>query len=248
RRSFAELRSFALGIRRTLSPLLVRGSGTTTAHHVGILAEGGGLALYAAWLAVLWEGCTVVPLSAGAPVDRLSSILADATVTVVLLTDHQSSTAAGAICQAMNMRCRNPATAAAFAASDGDAYLYYTSGSSGEPKGVHSGHAPMMNRLRWMWEQWPFAEDEVCCQRVDHVFIDFVAEVFGPLSRGVPILVVPDAVRRNPVSLGNFISENGVTRITLVPTLARLIAEAATMASTATGTKVYNRGTANTPA
>ncbi|CAN0180812.1 unnamed protein product [Scytosiphon promiscuus] len=184
-------------------------------------------------------------------------------VTVVLLTDEQSSAAAGAIGEAMKSRCKTislldvrprpavptedcssdeidaptdtykmePMAVSSSAAADGDAYLYYTSGSSGEPKGVCSGHAPMMNRLRWMWEQWPFAEDEVCCQRVDHVFIDFVAEVFGPLSCGVPILVVPDTVRRNPVLLGKFVAENGVTRITLVPTLARLVAEAARMAS-----------------
>ncbi|CAM9956355.1 unnamed protein product, partial [Ectocarpus sp. 6 AP-2014] len=115
------------------------------------------------------------------------------------------------------------------AAINGDAYLYYTSGSSGEPKGVSSGHGPMVNRLRWMRERWPFAEDEVCCQRVEHVFIDFVAEVFGPLSCGIPVIVVPSAVRKNPVLLKSFIINHGVTRITLVPTLARRVAEAALM-------------------
>ncbi|CAM9835642.1 unnamed protein product, partial [Laminaria digitata] len=84
----------------------------------------------------------------------------------------------------------------------------------------------MMNRLRWMWRQWPFAEDEVCCQRVDHIFIDFVAEVFGPLSCGVPVLVVPNSVRRNPILMVEFINNHRVTRITLVPTLARLMVEA----------------------
>lgn len=110
-----------------------------------------------------------------------------------------------------------------------DAYIYYTSGSSGQPKGVASGHGPMINRLRWLWQRWPFVEDEVCCQRVDHIFIDFVAEIFGPLSCGVPILVVPYPVRKNPVLLRDFIAQNGVTRITLVPTLARLLVDAAAL-------------------
>lgn len=115
----------------------------------------------------------------------------------------------------------------AAAMTDRDAYIYYTSGSSGQPKGVSSGHAPMINRLRWMCQRWPFGEDEVCCQRVDHVFIDFVAEMFGPLSCGLSILIVPCAVRKNPVLLKDFITDNGITRITLVPTLTRLVIDAA---------------------
>ncbi len=267
RHTFNGLRASALAIRGALSPLLLRGgSPAAPARNVGVLAQGGAFALYAAWLAVLWEGCTVVPLSAEAPVERIGSILEDASVAVVLVTDEGGAEAAGAIFNNPIVPCRDvrvvdvrplattPAsngdeggrsaavseTAEAEEADDWDSasgerdcYIYYTSGSSGEPKGVSSGHGPMINRLRWMWQRWPFAEDEVCCQRVDHVFIDFVAEVFGPLSRGVPITVVPCAVRKNPVLLRDFISDYGVTRITLVPTLAKLVVEAATTAGKA---------------
>ena len=219
--------------------------------NIGILADGGGFALYASWLAVLWEGCAVVPLSAETPIERLGSIMEDAEVSVVLVTD-EGGVAVGTrlrakgSCSTVSMLDVRPLEAAGgdsvthtgsgepFMVNDEEggtsvcqtAYLYYTSGSSGEPKGVYSGHAPMMNRLRWMQRQWPFAEDEVCCQRVDHIFIDFVAEVFGPLSCGVPILVVPYAVRRNPILMRDFICIHGVTRITLIPTLARLLVEA----------------------
>ncbi|CAM9409151.1 unnamed protein product, partial [Sphacelaria rigidula] len=112
-------------------------------------------------------------------------------------------------------------------------YIYYTSGSSGSPKGIASGHEPMLNRLGWMWRQWPFKANEVCCQRIDHVFIDFVSEMFGPLCRGLSIVVVPVAVRRSPVLLADFIRTFGISRITLVPTLAQLlIATASTPATT----------------
>ncbi|CAM9432313.1 unnamed protein product, partial [Ectocarpus sp. 8 AP-2014] len=251
--TFAELRTFARAIRRALSQSVRVGSNDAPAHNIGVLAASGGYSLCAAWLAILWEGRTVVPLSAEAPVHRIDSILADAMVRVVLITDEESAAVATKASfqniSILDIR-RLEATAAddgpvlcdsehdvstsfdsyeKAAASNGDAYLYYTSGSSGEPKGVSSGHGPMVNRLRWMREWWPFAEDEVCCQRVEHVFIDFVAEIFGPLSCGIPIIVVPSAVRKNPVLLRDFIITHGVTRITLVPTLARRIAEAALM-------------------
>lgn len=212
---------------------------------------------------MFWGGCAVVPLSAGAPVERLSGIIVDAEATLVLVTD-EGGAATGArlsankvcgTCLVLDVRSLQVAESydSVVAGENGesivaserrtdsrncDAYLYYTSGSSGEPKGVYAGHAPMMNRLRWMSDQWPFATDEVCCQRVDHVFIDFVAEMFGPLSSGIPILVVPCPVRQNPVLLKNFIRKNGVTRITLVPTLARLLIETAATTSTGAATSI----------
>lgn len=223
----------------------------------GILAEGGGFALYAAWLAVLWEGCVVVPLSAETPIERLGSIVKDAAVMEVLVVDERGMAAgmrlsANGSCSAVSILDVRPLEASASPTTGSGeqgmtkdeaegtgvcqhAYLYYTSGSSGDPKGVLSGHAPMMNRLRWMWRQYPYAEKEICCQRVDHVFIDFVAEVFGPLSCGVPVLVVPYSVRRNPILMRDFICNHRVTRITLVPTLARLIVEAANTTAPARG-------------
>lgn len=262
RHTFADLRALALAIRGALSPLLLRGGPCAAeARNVGVLAQGGAFALYAAWLAVLWEGCAVVPLSTEAPVERIRSIVEDALVTVVLATDQGSAETAKAIFQASNLcfgdvRVVDVRTLGAAgndheedrsvavsntvekeevgnsdaAGGDRACYVYYTSGSSGEPKGVSSWHGPMINRLRWMWQRWPFLEDEVCCQRVDHVFIDFVAEMFGPLSCGISIIVVPYVVRKNPVLLRDFISKYSVTRITLVPTLAMLIVEAATTA------------------
>lgn len=257
--TFAELRIFARAIRRALSNLVRGGSNDAPPHNIGVLAASGGYSLCASWLAILWEGFTVVPLSAEAPVHRFDSILADAMVRVVLVTDEESAAVARkTTCQNVSILdirnleataaddspelcdskddvstsfdCFEKAAAAdAVATSNGVAYLYYTSGSSGEPKGVSSGHGPMVNRLFWMRERWPFAEDEVCCQRVEHVFIDFVAEVFGPLSCGNPIIVVPSSVRKNPLLLRDFIINHGVTRITLVPTLARRVVEAALM-------------------
>lgn len=252
----------AWAIRCALSPLPMRdGLGVSAARNIGVLAQGGAFALYAAWLAVLWEGCAVVPLSAEISAERIRSIVEDALVSVVLVTDQGSAEAAEATFHDSNASCRDVRvvdvqTLETTAAGNGDSheedrlaaveeavdnsdsaggnrdcYIYYTSGSSGEPKGVSSGHGPMINRLRWMWQRWPFAEDEVCCQRVDHVFIDFVAEMFGPLSCGIPIILVPDVVRKNPIILRDFISEYGVTRITLVPTFAKLIVEASTASS-----------------
>src|SRR5260370_33372798 len=47
------------------------------------------------------------------------------------------------------------------------AYVLYTSGSSGQPKGVEGTHGGAINRFRWMWERYPFEAGEVCCQKTN---------------------------------------------------------------------------------
>jgi non-ribosomal peptide synthetase component F len=39
------------------------------------------------------------------------------------------------------------------------AYVMYTSGSSGQPKGVVGTHSGAINRMRWMWERYQFEEE-----------------------------------------------------------------------------------------
>ena len=78
----------------------------------------------------------------------------------------------------------------------------------------------------WTWVQIYVTTYAAFCHRVGHIFIDFVAEIFGPLFCGFPLLVVPYPVRRNLILLRDFIDNHGAIRIKLVPTLARLVVKA----------------------
>jgi amino acid adenylation domain-containing protein len=101
------------------------------------------------------------------------------------------------------------------------AYVMYTSGSTGTPKGVIGLHQGAMNRFQWMWKQYPFAPYEVCCQKTALSFVDSVWEIFGPLLRGIPLLIVRDGVVKDPSQLVQHLAAHHVSRITLVPSLLR---------------------------
>jgi amino acid adenylation domain-containing protein len=103
------------------------------------------------------------------------------------------------------------------------AYVVYTSGSTGEPKGVLGTQKGALNRCRWMWERYPFAPDEVCAQQTTLGFVDAVWEVFGPLLRGVPLALVRDDEVRDPERLVASLQQHRVTRITVVPSLLRVL-------------------------
>jgi len=98
-------------------------------------------------------------------------------------------------------------------------YLLYTSGSTGAPKAVLGTHGGTLNRLRWMWNAFPFGANEVVCQKTSLGFVDSIWECLGGLLAGVPTVIAPDSAVSNIDTLVTLLRENRVTRIVLVPSL-----------------------------
>jgi amino acid adenylation domain-containing protein len=103
------------------------------------------------------------------------------------------------------------------------AYIIYTSGSSGRPKGVMGLHKGAINRFRWMWQAYPFEQGEVCCQKTGLSFVDSVWEIFGPLLQGVPSVLLSEDQSKDPEKMVQALAEHGVTRVVLVPSVLEAI-------------------------
>ena len=207
----------------------LRDSGVAAEAPVGLFLERSPEMMVAA-LAVLKAGGTYVPLDPAYPMSWLNFLLEDSQAAVVLTVEkflaqvpaHPGKT----LCldrdwpeietqSAENLKDQPTA--------DSLAYLIYTSGSTGTPKGVMGLHRGAINRFAWMWNKYPFADGEVCCQKTSPNFVDSIWEMFGPLLRGVPSLILDDATVRDPMELVAQLAEARVTRIVLVPSLMRLL-------------------------
>ena len=103
----------------------------------------------------------------------------------------------------------------------------FTSGSTGLPKPVALTHAMVLARLEWQWDAFPFRDGEVCCFKTALTFVDAVAEIFAPLLGGVPVVVLPRGVVRDPPALLDLLAERGVTRVVLVPSLLKVLLDCA---------------------
>ncbi|WP_440069318.1 amino acid adenylation domain-containing protein [Tenacibaculum discolor] len=102
-------------------------------------------------------------------------------------------------------------------------FIIYTSGSTGVPKGVLLSRDSVYNRLNWMWKNYPFLEDEVCCAKTSIGFVDHIWEFFGPLLKGIPLVFYK---KIEILDIENFIDslcEQNISRIVLVPSLLREI-------------------------
>lgn len=165
-------------------------------------------------LGVLKAGGAYLPLDPSYPSERLSFMISDAQP-VLVLTEQNTDWDQIATYSEASPKIDNSA--------DNLCYAIYTSGSTGQPKGVLNTHRGAINRFRWMWQQYPFADGEVCCQKTSLNFVDSVWEIFGPLLQGVPSVIIADEFAKDPVRLVETLSQQNVTRITLVPSLLRMI-------------------------
>ena len=76
-----------------------------------------------------------------------------------------------------------------------------------------------------MWREYPFIPGEVCCLTTTLSFVDAVWELFGPLLKGVPVVLIPDEVVKDFGPLVETLAASNVTRFVLVPSLLDALLE-----------------------
>lgn len=99
------------------------------------------------------------------------------------------------------------------------AVVLYTSGSTGTPKGVRLTHRNIIHRLSWQWRVFPYQSDEVCCFKTALTFVDSIAEVWAPLLKGIPVVVVTKQTTQDTIRFISLLDYHHVTRLVLVPSL-----------------------------
>ncbi|MET4731026.1 amino acid adenylation domain-containing protein [Lysobacter enzymogenes] len=100
-------------------------------------------------------------------------------------------------------------------------YVLYTSGTTGEPKGVMLEHAGVAALLQWMIRAYAFDGADRVLQKTPYTFDASVWELFLPLlSGGTVVLAEPDA-HRDPAYLAATVAAAGITTLQLVPSMLR---------------------------
>ena len=105
-------------------------------------------------------------------------------------------------------------------------YVMYTSGSTGQPKGVAMTEHALANLLSWQLEQTGLCTAARTLQFASLSFDVSFQELFSTWCSGGTLLLISDEMRRDAVSLLRFLNEEKVQRIFLPYVFLQHLAEA----------------------
>jgi pristinamycin I synthase-3/4 len=193
----------------------------------------------AAVLAVLRAGGAFLPLDPGHPRERLAGLLSDAAAAVVLTAERwRQALPAGGPPVLFLDGAPTPAVAAtaavaavtAFAEAAVSprqmAYVLYTSGSSGRPKGVMVEHRSLVNYLTWVNERLLGAGTVL--PAITRLSFDAgLKQLLAPLVRGGEVWLLPPADAADPARLLDALASRPEAALNCVPALWRAVLQAA---------------------
>lgn len=192
-------------------------------------------------LAVWSRGASYVPLDATLPRPRIEYMAVDAGVSL-LLHGPGDDALAGALAEAVGGRvvdCR--ALPAAGAAADvtpvtpadhGPAYILYTSGTTGTPKGVEISFANIRYYFRALSRALGLGSDDVYLHSASLSFSSSIRQFALPLYVGGCVCVAAGEDVANAASLPRLAAAAGVTVMDLVPSHWRNVLRAAALSAT----------------
>jgi amino acid adenylation domain-containing protein len=101
---------------------------------------------------------------------------------------------------------------------DGLAYIIYTSGSSGTPKGVEITHRNLSHLVKWHVSTFGITGKDRASHLAGLGFDAAVWEMWGTLSAGATLCLADDEVRSSPELIQQWILREGIT-VSFVPTV-----------------------------
>ncbi|MEJ4104936.1 amino acid adenylation domain-containing protein [Corynebacterium bovis] len=179
-------------------------------------------------LGVLAAGAAWVPLGVDQPVERLRRILGTADCTLVLADGEGGPLEVEGVrvLDVADAFAHDPVPEAARAPEvdpEDLAYVLFTSGSTGEPKGVEVPHRAVMNTLDVVNGITGMTSADRTLALASVEFDLSVQDVFGPLSVGGAVVCLDADERRDPEVWARRIDHRGVTHLYCVPPLLDML-------------------------
>lgn len=183
--------------------------------------------LYVAILAVVKAGCGYLPLVPETPSARITQILDDANIQICLTdattTDTISRMEVCSVIDTSDVDLSNKSVANPRVAFDPKniAYAVFTSGTTGQPKGVLVTQENILSNLEVLRDIYPVPDNSRLLQACNQAFDVSVFEIFFTWYSGMCLCSAPkDILFRD---FEHTINTLGITHLSLTPTVASLV-------------------------
>lgn len=225
--TFAELRDNALMIGKAISDRL-----GTPKHPVFVYLPKSAKML-SAFMGILYSGNFYTPTDVNFPFQKVKGIL-DALDPALIVTDskHGQLLTENGVDAALLLNIELLTDGCADTlylekSIDTDiAYVLFTSGSTGVPKGVIISHRSIIDYIDWAKACYSITENNVIANQAPFYFDNSTLDIYLMLSCGATLHIVPEQFYSFPARLMAYVRENRINTIFWVPSVFINVANA----------------------
>lgn len=103
-------------------------------------------------------------------------------------------------------------------------YVLFTSGSTGDPKGVTITHQSVMDYIDWVEETFEIASEDSFGNQAPFYFDNSILDIYSMVKTGASMHIIPQSLFSQPVPLLQYLKENKITTIFWVPSALIVVA------------------------
>jgi amino acid adenylation domain-containing protein len=203
----------------------LRASGIGPEVVVGIMMERS-VELVVALLGVLKAGGACLPLDPAYPESRLSFMITQADVPVLLTQKHLAGVIpecnANTVFVEAEWTTYSDQNIESGADCNNTAFVIYTSGSTGQPKGVVLPHRGLVNRMLAGQEFYRFTQSDRFLQKASISFDVSIWEMFWPLLVGAQSVLARPGAHGDAAYLAGVVAQQQVTYMHFVPSMLQV--------------------------
>ncbi|MDZ8187884.1 MAG: amino acid adenylation domain-containing protein [Nostoc sp. ChiSLP02] len=190
--------------------------------------------LIASMLSVLLSGGVLMTLDPKLPSDRHQLMLREAKAKYILYIDSQTPENK-AITESLITICVNPHTGEIINSPKGNtqtinlpkitgddaAYIFFTSGTTGVPKGVLGCHKGMAHFLNWQRQTFKIGQQDRVAQLTGLSFDVVLRDIFLPLTSGATLCLPEEGDNLEPTRILRYLENEQISVLHTVPSLAQ---------------------------